>query len=386
LIVAPSQGVRYEWRLVEKERGLEEVANAWRSLHDGASLYARYEWHHAVVTRLLPDRAAAYVQVLDGPRIVAIIPLFHDEAATPLLGRVRAASSGFHAHLPFFDFPVARDAPAAAVALALEQALREVPQQALVWRRLAEGGNALAVVRGLSNPRAGVLPWTRCTVIDTARTYDALLESVSKNLRANLRKAARKLQEAGAMRISRETGLPTDDADARARVRFAYETFLALEGSGWKGEGGTASAIALNASTRAFYAQLIDSASEAFLPEIAILWQGTQPLAAQFSLEVAGMKHVLKVGYDEQAKRLSPGHVLLAHIVEAACASGLQGVNLVIEQPWHDVWRPQRHETYAGVRFRSRARAAVLNAYLAVKPWLRRPTRAPAAPEPDAKV
>jgi len=181
----------------------------------------------------------------------------------------------------------------------------------------------LARARALGGPAASLMPKRVCPFIETRRGYDAVMECISKNLRANLRKASRKLEEGGGVRFTSETGLPHDDPAARDRMRAAYEIFLAIEASGWKGREGTGSAIALNAPERAFYAALIDSASPSFLPEIEILWQGERPLAAQYSLQVNGIKHALKAAYDEEQKRNSPGHVLLAHIVETACARGL---------------------------------------------------------------
>jgi len=370
--------VRYEWRLIEAARGVGAVADTWRSLHGDAGLYARFEWHHAVVSHLLPHNVPHYVEILDGPRVVAIVPVFRDAAETPILGKVRAASSGFHSHIGFFDFPVAPGVSWVALAQALQHALAEIPlpHDAVVWRRLDENGNALKVARAFADPRASLLPWMQCTVIDTARSYDAVLESISKNLRANLRKGTRKLQESGAVTVSRESGLPAGDPAARERAAAAFETFVQIEASGWKGEAGTASAISLNPGVRAFYEELLASASASFLPEIAILWSGAKALAVQFALQVKGTKHVLKVGYDEDARRQSPGHLLLSHIVEAACKEGVHEVNLVIEQPWHDVWRPRRQEAYSCVRFRNRAKGALLGAYLMVKPLIRRQARA----------
>jgi len=117
---------------------------------------------------------------------------------------------------------------------------------------------------------------------------------------------------------------------------------------------------------------LIESAGPGFLPEIAILWQGERPLAVQLALQVSGIKHVLKIAYDEEARRLGPGHILNAHTVEAACAEGLAGVSHVTEYAWKEAWRPRNDPAYIAVRFRSRTKGAVLRAYLAVKPPLAR--------------
>jgi len=374
------RGAPYEWRMISSPEAIDDLAGEWRGLDGASQLFARHEWHRAAATHLLRESGPSYVRISEGDRPVAIVPVFQDEAPIPLLGRVEAISSGFNAHVPFFDFPVAANACVGAIAGALEDAMRHLRCDALVWRRLAHDGNALRVARALGGPAASLMPKRVCPFIETRRGYDAVMECISKNLRANLRKASRKLEEGGGVRFTSETGLPHDDPAARDRMRAAYEIFLAIEASGWKGREGTGSAIALNAPERAFYAALIDSASPSFLPEIEILWQGERPLAAQYSLQVNGIKHALKAAYDEEQKRNSPGHVLLAHIVETACARGLAGMSLVTENPWLDAWRPRRDPAYGAVRLRSRAKGALVRGYLAVKPYIAREQPGKAAP------
>jgi len=194
-------GTSYEWSLSSGPDALARLAPEWQALDGTSHLFARYEWHKVLVSHLLPQSPPAYVRVSDGARCVAIIPLFRDEADTPVLGSVDAISSGFHLHAPFFDFPVALDACARAIARALEQYLEEVSHEALVWRRLAPEGNAMRVACALRHPRASLIPWKACPVIDTRRTYDAVIDSISTKLRVNMRRNVRKLQAAGGMRF-----------------------------------------------------------------------------------------------------------------------------------------------------------------------------------------
>ena len=349
--------------------GLRALREPWLSLHAGADLYARYEWHLACAMHLLDDASLAYVQVRDGERTVAIVPAIASRASFRLFGHLRVLSLGLHDHLSLADFPLAADVRVEDVAAALRAALAAWPERwdALHWPRVLESSHAIRLARAFDAPAAHILTASPCNTLDTRRPFPELLASLSKNLRASLRKSQKRLEESGGVHITCN-GVPADAASGSQPAALhngadgidaAYEAFLAIEASGWKGEAGTGSAIRLNSATRGFYAGLLALRGADFVPEVTLLARGTTPIAAQFSVRVNRCRHVLKIGYEEAESRFSPGQVLMARVLEAASGRMTECVNLVTDMPWHQTWRPVPERTFAVTVFRRRWRAAL---------------------------
>src|SRR6185436_9130396 len=141
----------------------------------------------------------------------------------------------------------------------------------------------------------------------------------------------------------------TDDAE---RILEAYETFLGIEASGWKGERGERTAIRLVPEAHAFFGELIRQRSADFAPEIMLLARGDRAIAGQYTVRLAGCRYVLKIGYDERERLLSPGQTLMAIVAQEACAGGLASLNLVTGVAWHGAWRPRRLPAYEVLMFR----------------------------------
>jgi len=358
--------------------GLRALREPWLSLHGRADLYARYEWHLACAMHLLDDASSlAYVQVLDGARTVAIVPTIVSNASVSCFRNLRVLSLGLHEQLRLADFPVAADVRIEEIAAALGTALAAWPERwdALHWPRILVSSHAMRVARELRVPTAQIVAATPCNTLDTRRPYPEFLAGLSKNLRASLRKSQRRLEKSGGAHMT-VNGVPADavgGADAALGsapidgIDAAYEAFLAIENSGWKGEKGIGSAVHLNPSTRSFYAELLAQRGPDFAPEVTLLFRGDAPIAAQFSICVNRCRHVLKIGYHEAESRFSPGQVLMARVVELAGGGATECVNLVTDMPWHKTWRPSPQAAFRVVVFRERWRTVPHRGYLAAR-------------------
>jgi CelD/BcsL family acetyltransferase involved in cellulose biosynthesis len=351
--------------------GLRALRESWLSLHAGAGLFARYEWHLASAMHLLGDaQSIAYVQVLDGERTVAIVPAIAGVASVPPFGRLRVLSLGLHSHLSLVDFPLAADVRVEEVAAALCAALATWPERwdVLYWNRVLASSHALRLARAFDAFAAHIAQDGLCNTLDTRQRFPELFARLSKNLRVSLRKSQKRLEESGGAHITCNS-LSADAAsgsqpaalhNSAGGIDAAYDAFLAIEASGWKGEAGIGSAIRLDPAARGFYAELLALRGADFAPEVTLLLRGDKPIAAQFSVCVNRCKHVLKIGYDEAESRFSPGQVLMAGVLEAASGGMIERVSLVTNMPWHQTWRPVAEPRYNVRVFRRRWRAALL--------------------------
>jgi CelD/BcsL family acetyltransferase involved in cellulose biosynthesis len=104
-----------------------------------------------------------------------------------------------------------------------------------------------------------------------------------------------------------------------SRDTSALEEGIAIEGSGWKTEQGTA--IASRPETRAFYTEVAHWAEERGILRLFFLRLGGRPVA--FGLEDIGRYYFVKGGYDPEFRRSAPGFLIMREIVRWTCEQGL---------------------------------------------------------------
>jgi hypothetical protein len=343
--------------------GVQSVAEQWSSLHGSCDLWARFELFNAYATSLVTDDVCLYlVQVFDGESTVAVIPAIVSKETIAPFGSINVLSLPKSHHIALTDFPVDSRADPAIVANCMIEAFGALPIKwdVIRWPRIIHSSNAMAIARAIRGHTITLRPSSPCNFFETTQTYDDLSSSFSKNIRASLKKSHRRLQElpAGTVVVGKAAG------DQMA----AFEEFLRLEASGWKGESGTGSAIQLRPDLKNFYLSLLGQENTEFVPEVTLLHLGRTAVAAQFSIRVRHRKHIMKIAYDEHQEKYSPGQVLLEEVLIKACSSSsIDRVSLVTNMPWHHTWRPQSEGTYDVILFRNKLTNILFRWYLAAR-------------------
>jgi CelD/BcsL family acetyltransferase involved in cellulose biosynthesis len=354
--VPPCEGWM-EASLHEGLDGLRHLNADWRSLHGGASVFARYEWTLAAVTHLVPSGSVFFCRISDASdRVVAIVPAFLGNVSVRPFRKMRAISLGLSHELALFDFPMRPDVDAAAVGEAMLRAFREVrgTWDLVHWSRVMADGNAARVAKSMRDSRVVLTSSSVCNTFATTGSPEALFASLPKNMRSNLKKCSKRLAQTGVARAC----LARDDV--RTIARF-FDEFLRIEASGWKGREGKNSAVALRPAIRGFYQALLAQNSDEFESDIAVLFVDDRAVAAEFLIRSARWQHVYKIGYDEEFARCSPGQLLLGSVLERACASeSIDRVSLVTGMPWHRNWGPNPEPTLEILIFRDHWHPLVL--------------------------
>lgn len=249
--------------------------------------------------------------------------------------------------------------------------LREVPTEGPLFeglrRVLAERRSGLVVRRRLLRPKL------------TPRTdADAYLtESLSARRRSGLRRCRRRLGEMGSTELTFHR--------TRQEVTAAFETFLTLEASGWKGRAGTALARR-GEGALAFIRSMIRGLADHGLVTIVALRVDGRAVAMEVLLRCGGVVHTWKCAYDESLRSLGPGFLLFEDVTRALLAEpslvlGDMSNNREFADPnGASAFWPERHEVVellVGVR--ASGAVGLLAAGLAT--WLGRARRA-LAPRP----
>jgi len=151
-------------------------------------------------------------------------------------------------------------------------------------------------------------------------------------LRRNLRRLRKQLAEHGELRV--------DIVANPEQLTDAYQHFLETESSGWKGNGDRAPAIAANPELKAFYQALLSPSIAGIKPQINLLWCNDTCIAAQFGIRTGSCLSLLKIGYNEQYARFSPGYLLLESVLDKAIDEGIKTLSLVTSPPWAQRWHP----------------------------------------------
>lgn len=179
-----------------------------------------------------------------------------------------------------------------------------------------------------------------CNILHV-RPYEQTLDNYSKNFKGRLRKARNKLFKMENVVFQKVT-----DSEGLA---WAFNEFISLEVSGWKGaqeqtkgrEKGTA--IALYNKFRRFYEGVVTNFGDAGLAEINLLRVDEKTIAAQLALVIVDTCFLLKITYDENYATLSPGNMLLEHLLKSYEDNTLvKYICLITDYRWHADWRPEQ--------------------------------------------
>ncbi len=160
---------------------------------------------------------------------------------------------------------------------------------------------------------------------------------LSTKFRRNLRRKMKRASEVGEVTFS-FVG-PEHDQEG------AFSCFLEVESSGWKGERGKGTAIDLDDRLKRFYGGLLGPMGDGGCQINLMTIDGTC-VAAQFCIVTGGILQILKIGFAEDFRSLSPGELLLFKALEwAQESSRIDTVSFVTDPPWLSRLPVQRMET-----------------------------------------
>ena len=148
--------------------------------------------------------------------------------------------------------------------------------------------------------------------------------------RADLRRAQRRAEQLGT--VVAEVRSPAED-----EAQGLLDDFFEVEAAGWKGARGTA--LVDDPDRRRFFDEYARAAAAEGILRVSMLRIGDRTAAMQLAVEQAGRLWLLKIGYDEEFARCSPGTLLLLDTVRWASGAGLEAVELLgRREPWTRFW------------------------------------------------
>ncbi len=191
---------------------------------------------------------------------------------------------------------------------------RATGARALLLRDVARDGDAIQMLSraAASDGLAPVLlrGWSRACLDATRDSEELLRDALGGKRLKEYRRQMRRLGDHGEVRFS--------VAQTHDDVARAYDTFLALEASGWKGRRGSALLHQPELAARLRDAAVALAARGAC--EIGQLHAGNEPIAAGIVLRHGDRAYFFKLGIAEQHARSSPGVLLTLELTRHLCA------------------------------------------------------------------
>ena len=203
----------------------------------------------------------------------------------------------------------------------------------LLVHRMPSASPSLAALRAGFRGKGIVVsrPGNNCPHIALGTSGKVADHFLSSRLRSDLRRAQRKAESHG--RVTYEIHAP------RTPQEFLplYEQALQVEAAGWKGRGG--SAVAKNELQREFFSRYGVLASEEGILRLAFMRINGTLVAMQYAVQWNEAFWLLKIGYDEDFSKLSPGMLLIQHTLQYACTEGLRAYEFLgSAETWTQRW------------------------------------------------
>jgi CelD/BcsL family acetyltransferase involved in cellulose biosynthesis len=152
--------------------------------------------------------------------------------------------------------------------------------------------------------------------------------------RSDFRRAQRHASQFGKVRYEILSPRPEQ---VRPLLEEAYQTEMAS----WKGIRGTA--LAVDPLRGAFYTHYALAASERGILRLVFFRINEKAVGMQIAIECDDRFWLMKIAYDEQFSRCSPGTLLMLHSVKYAAARGLKSFEFLgTAERWTRTWTESR--------------------------------------------
>lgn len=155
--------------------------------------------------------------------------------------------------------------------------------------------------------------------------------SYSKKFLKTLNKKKAKAEQLAALRLH--------CVSEPSQLEAAFQAFLEVEDSGWKGAQGTS--VLKQPRKLTYYKKLLQGFGEGGVCRINLLYLGDTVVAAHFGVLMANTMYLLKIGFREEYAALSPGFLILERLIEHFCTNGqADRISFVTGVDWIDRWHP----------------------------------------------
>ncbi len=299
---------------------------------------ATYAWQTSLVDTLLSSNEEIVVCMLfDNNRLCGLLSL----VIKPGFMKRMHVSTPYYIHSAFSDLLVSDNKKNCISAIVLreikkrynkglyEVAFRGYPEDSILTSSDIINVCHLCKLYSYTQPRGtgSYLP-----VISDWKTWNG---SLSKNILATIRKSKN--------RIKKDL-LPSPEykwLQGKEITSEYFNLFIELEASGWKGRQG--SAIKNDKLLHQFYLRIHNKISELGWLELHLMSVNGEIIAAHFGVRMKRTLILLKIAFDENYARYTPGSLLFFKMMEKIYSDqDIDEVNCLTDMRWHQTWKMRK--------------------------------------------
>lgn len=317
------RGRRFDFDTLRSAAELRAHADHWRRLdRHAASPMQTLAWIEAAAATFADDGQAEILIGDEDDEIVAAAPMVPHRRFMASRRELLTYRGLFEpADLAFVD---------AEANAALARGLVRVGRPFFFERLFANSPTITSVERvAAGRGKLIVRPQAATPWIALDETWSSPEQKLSSKRRSDFRRSSRHAEQAGPVRC--ELLAPSAD-----QVDGLLDRAFEVERRSWKGAVGTSLAVSRAGD---FYRRYARRTASQHRFRVAFLHIGGKLAAMQLGVVHANRYWVLKVGYDPQFHRASPGILLMVEAIKQAVAECLETYELLgTVEPWIQVW------------------------------------------------
>ena len=333
---------KFKLKIFKGISGLNEISCDWKKITDSLErkqLWHLYDFYRSYVLTLEEDPEKIFFFVFyNNDEAQAIIPL--KMMTRSILGiRMKVFILAGSPHNFYYDYILNNLNQSQEYLSILLDELDNFPD--MFWNfiyfpRIYENSNTKYSLNSLTGIYMFGKKEDQCDFLEL-KSYPQMLEQLSRNSRKILRKRKKRLSELDAVSFYTTNTLP--------ELEDAYQVFLDVEASGWKGREG--SAVKLNNRMNSFFKSLMYSFAQSGECEINLMKHGDKTIAVEFVVMVNDTCYALRIGYDETYGEYSPGNMMTDYCIQRYIKNDFaKYFNFCSDEYNNKRWKPKSISVY----------------------------------------
>ncbi|HWP82703.1 MAG TPA: GNAT family N-acetyltransferase [Bacteroidota bacterium] len=317
------------FQLITTLAGLNALRDEWNSLAEAyQNPLLRHEWFFSSAVAFCPPDELSILVTRSGNRICGVAPLVRTRRLN--LDHFATLGAGYLSEPTNFLYT----SP-------------EVMAQLLL--KILEKGNPLILEKMSVDPMVNPVIQRACREKDFLcieqivsspwipldSSWDAFECKMSAERQSSIRRARKRLQGQGEYEVE---VVQHNSSGLCSRLEEAFR----VEAAGWKGRLGTA--ILADPKLKAFFLTYAHAAEQAGILRLFFLRVNGRSIAMVFAVEFGRRLWILKIGYDENWRKYSPGILLLHETIRWAFERKLEAYEFLGSyEPWIATWTSRLH-------------------------------------------
>ncbi len=299
-------------------------AQPWRELvrdAGNATPFQTFEWQDTWFRHFGGAKTPVALGAFEGEDLVGWWPMVRSKGVWPVL---RPMGKGPSDYL----HPTVR-AGATGVLEEMGAAISEV-DSALVDLHQVRSDLAPGLAEGIQNLRHEPIPQATCLVLTLDPSFEAYVQSLSKSLRYDVRRAGKPPFSTGEAAIEVAHG---------SNVSESLEHLFRLHAMRWRRRWQPG---AFPSRLRQFHLEWAARAEAKGWLELSILRLNGEPIGALYAMSVGGTTYYYQAGMDPSQNSISPGTLLVADAIRRAVSRGDKKFDFLRgDEGYKRRWQPQ---------------------------------------------